>query len=153
MLEEAGKVVAVRDQFAWIETAPNTACNSCSVRSGCGTSVLAKILGRRIEPVRVIDRIGVSVGDRVVIGISESGLLRGSLAVYCVPLAGLFAGAVAGSYLFSGSASAHADLTSILAAAAGFAAGLAWLRSFSRRSEQDERYQPVLLRQLTATVD
>lgn len=153
MLEEAGKVVAVRDQFAWIETAPNTACNSCSVRGGCGTSVLAKLLGRRLGPVRVVDRIGVSVGDRVVIGISESGLVRGSLAVYCIPLAGLLAGAVAGSFLFAGDAPVDADLASILAAAAGFAAGLAWLRSFGRKSEQDPRYQPVLLRQLNATVD
>jgi sigma-E factor negative regulatory protein RseC len=153
MLEEAGQVVEVRDQFAWIETAPKTACTSCSVRSGCGTSVLAKLLGRRYAPVRVINRIGAAVGDRVVIGISESGLVRGSLAVYCVPLAGLFAGGVAGYYLFAGIASAHADLASIPGAAAGFAAGLAWLRSFSRKSEQDARYQPVLLRQLTATGD
>ena len=68
MLEEAGQVVEVRDQFAWIETAPKTACTSCSVRSGCGTSVLAKLLGRRYAPVRVINRIGAAVGDRLLPG-------------------------------------------------------------------------------------
>jgi positive regulator of sigma E activity len=60
---------------------------------------------------------------------------------------------VAGHYLFAGMTSAPADLASIPGAAAGFAAGLAWLRSFSRKSEQDARYQPVLLRQLLAITD
>jgi len=153
MIEETGRVVDVRDRYAWITTEPRTGCNSCSVRSGCGTSVLAKVLGRRNAPVRVLNSIGVATGDRVVIGIAESGLVRGSLAVYCVPLAGLFAGAVASHYLFTGIAAAPADLASITGAALGFAAGLAWLRSFSRKSEQDVRYQPVLLRQLLATAD
>lgn len=153
MIEETGRVVDVCDRYAWIVTEPRTGCNSCSVRGGCGTRVLAKVLGRRTAPLRVINTIGVAAGDRVMIGISESGLVRGSLAVYCVPLAGLFAGAVVSHYLFAGIASAPADLASIPGAAAGFAAGLAWLRSFSRKSAQDARYQPVLLRQLLATVD
>jgi sigma-E factor negative regulatory protein RseC len=153
MIEETGRVVDVRGRYAWIATEPRTACNSCSVRNGCGTSVLAKVLGRRNAPLRVINSIGVVAGDRVVIGVSESGLVRGSLAVYCVPLAGLFAGGVASHYLFAGIASVSADLASIPAALAGFAAGLVWLRSFSRKSAQDARYQPVLLRQLLATGD
>lgn len=153
MIEETGRVVDVRDRYAWIATEPRTACTSCSVRGGCGTPVLAKVLGRRNAPVRVTNSIGVATGDRVVIGISESGLVRGSLAVYCVPLAGLFAGAVAGYYLLAGITPVPADLASIPGAVAGFAAGLAWLRSFSRKSEQDARYQPVLLRQLLANVD
>ncbi len=42
--------------------------------------------------LRVLNRINARVGDDVVVGISEAGLLRGSLAVYAAPLAGLFAG-------------------------------------------------------------
>jgi len=151
MIEEAGRVVEVRDEFAWIETTPMTACNSCSARSGCGTPVLAKVLGRRNSPLRVANRIGVVVGDRVVIGIAESGLVRGSFAVYFAPLGGLFLGAAAGYYL-AGS-SGYAEPASILGALTGFLAGLAWVRRFSRRTRQDARYQPVLLRQLIATVD
>ena len=151
MIEETGRVVEVRDQFAWIETVPKTSCNSCSVRSGCGTSVLAKVLGRRHTLVRVANPIGVVVGDRVVIGISESGLVRGSLAVYFVPLVGLFFGAVGSHYLAD--STAYAEVASIFGALAGFLAGLAWVQRFSRRTEQDARYQPVLLRQLIATGD
>ena len=151
MIEETGRVVEIQDDFAWVETEPATGCGSCAARNGCGTSVLAKVMGRRKAPLRVANRIGAVAGDRVVVGIPESGLVRGSLAVYMVPLAGLFAGALAGQYVGDGLAPGHADLTSIPGAIIGFAASLAWLKRFSRVAEQDERYQPVLLRQLTAT--
>jgi sigma-E factor negative regulatory protein RseC len=82
----------------------------------------------------------------VVIGLSESGLLRGSLAVYAAPLAGLFAGALTGYYLSDGAPQAHADLWSLLLGAAGFSVGLLWLRRFSRVSGRDRRYQAVTLR-------
>ncbi len=153
MIEETGQVVEVRDRYAWIATKPQTGCNRCAARSGCGITVLAKVLGRRSAPVRVINCIGVASGDRVVIGIPESGLVRGSLAVYSAPLAGLFAGAMTGHYLLAGIAALPVELASITGAAAGFAAALAWLRSFSRKSAQDARYQPVLLRQLLATAE
>ncbi len=153
MIEETGQVVEVRDRYAWVTTEPRTGCNRCVARSGCGTTVLAKVLGRRNAPVQVINDIGAAAGDRVVIGIPETGLVRGSLAVYSAPLAGLFAGALAGHYLFAGSAALTADLASIAGAAAGLVAGLAWLRWFGRKSAQDTRYQPVLLRQLLAVAD
>lgn len=146
MIEETGRIVATRDEYAWVEIERATACGSCAARSGCGTSVLAKLFGRRQTNIRVVNSIGAADGDRVVIGISESGLVRGSLAVYAVPLAGLFAGGLAGQYLGVVSGSAHADLASIPGAAAGFAAGIGWLKRFSRVSARDGRYQPVILR-------
>jgi sigma-E factor negative regulatory protein RseC len=86
----------------------------------------------------------------VVIGISESSLVRGSLAIYAVPLLGLFAGALFGQ-LLSGGYTEYADLAPLLGGSAGFAAGLVWLRRFSRVTGRDDRYQPVLLRRQTAS--
>jgi sigma-E factor negative regulatory protein RseC len=147
MIEETGEVVKVEeDGMVWVETRRPNACGACADRQGCGTSVLASVLGQRHAPVRVINSIGAVTGDRVVIGMSESGLLRGSLAVYAVPLAGLFIGALAGHYLGDGGAHHDADLWALLGATAGFAAGFAWLRRFSRATGRDERYQPVILR-------
>ena len=98
MIEESGKVVAVQGDFAWIESERTTACGGCAVRTGCGTSAIAKMFGQRRLRLRVLNRINAHVGDTVVVGISESGLVRGSLAVYAAPLAGLFAGAFAGHF-------------------------------------------------------
>lgn len=151
MIEEDGQVVTVEEEgWAWVETRRPTACGACAAGQGCGTSVLAGVLGRRKAPVRVINRIGAVAGDRVVIGISESSLVRGSLAIYAVPLLGLFAGALFGQFL-SGGYTEYADLASLLGGSAGFAAGLAWLRRFSRVTGRDDRYQPVLLRRQAAS--
>jgi sigma-E factor negative regulatory protein RseC len=153
MIEETGRVIQVRDGYAWIETVPVTGCGSCAERRGCGTSVLASVLGRRKAPLRVVNRIGAVAGDQVVIGISESGMLRGSLAVYAAPLAGLLGGAVAGHYVLGAPDGGYPELGSILGAAAGFWIALVWLRRFSRNSAADARYQPVVLRHVVATVD
>jgi sigma-E factor negative regulatory protein RseC len=153
MIEESGRVVSTRGEYAWIETGRATACGSCASRSGCGTSVLATLFGRRPANIRVVNSIGAAVGEQVVIGISESGLVRGSLAVYLVPLAGLFAGALAGQSLAAASVSAPGDLASMLGGAGGFAAGIVWLRRFSRVSARNARYQPVMLRRQHMTPD
>ncbi len=151
MIEETGQVVDVEGAFAWIESERSSTCGACNVRKGCGTAVLAKVLGQRRVHLRVINRINARVGDAVVIGISESGLVRGSLAVYAVPLAGLFAGAipgdVLGKYYFSGGS----DPVAIAGALTGLAAGLFWLKRFSRRTEKDTAYQPVILRKQILT--
>ena len=147
MIEENGQVVKVEDDgMVWVETRRPSACGACADRQGCGTSVLASVLGQRQAPVRVINSIGAVAGDRVVIGVPESGLLRGSLAVYAVPLAGLFIGALSGHYLGDGGTHRYTDLWDLLGAAAGFTAGLVWLQRFSRATGRDERYQPVILR-------
>ena len=147
MIEEQGQVVDVQGEFAWIESERTTTCGSCAVRKGCGTSAIAKVLGQRRVRLRVLNRINARVGDRVVVGIAESGLLRGSLAVYAAPLLGLFAGALAGQLLGSAMFALPPDWLAIAGAISGFVAALAWLKRFSRNKEKDAAYQPVTLRQ------
>ncbi len=152
MIEETGQIVDVQGAFAWVESERTGTCGSCAVRKGCGTGAIAKVLGQRRVRLRVLNRIEARVGDYVVIGISESGLLRGSLAIYVAPLSGLFAGALAGYALASRFYPEWpADPAAIAGALAGFVAGLAWLRRFSRRTATDPAYQPVILRQQLRT--
>ena len=151
MIEESGQVVDIQGEFAWIESERTTTCGSCAVRKGCGTSAIAKVLGQRRVRLRVLNRINASVGDNVVIGVSESGLVRGSLAVYAVPLLGLFAGALAGQLLGNQVFGMPSDLPAITGAISGFVAALIWLKRFSRHTEKDTAYQPVVLRQQIKT--
>jgi sigma-E factor negative regulatory protein RseC len=151
MIEEQGQVVDVQGEFAWIESERSTTCGSCAVRKGCGTSAIAQVLGQRRVRLRVLNRINARVGDNVVIGIAESGVVHGSLAVYAVPLLGLFAGALAGQALGSAVLDMQSDLPAIAGAVAGFVAALAWLKRFSRARELDAAYQPVALRQQIRT--
>ena len=151
MIEESGTVVAVQGDFAWIESERTTACGSCAVRKGCGTSAIAKMFGKRRIQLRVLNRIHAHIGDTVVVGISESGLVRGSLAVYAVPLAGLFAGALAGHFAAGQLQAGGSDLLAVAGALLGFFGALLWLRRFSRKTGHDAAWQPVILRQHIST--
>ena len=146
MIEETGRVVEVQDEFAWIESERRSTCGGCSVRSGCGTAALARVLGQRRVRLRVLNHINARVGDMVVVGIAESGLVRGSLAVYVVPLAAFLGGALAGQFVGDYFFAAGSDIAAISGAFAGLAAGLAWLQRFSRATATDASFQPVILR-------
>ena len=148
MLEEQGTVSHLEEPYAWVETERRSSCTSCAARSGCGTAVLAKVLGRRQGKVRAINGIGARAGDRVVLGLAERALLQGSAAVYLVPLGAMMVAAGLGEWLAADLASAAAEPLSVVSGLLGLGVGLVWLRSFSRRIRDDVRYQPVLIRKL-----
>ncbi len=152
MIEETGTVVKVESGYAWIETERRSTCGSCSANKGCGTATLARVMGQRRTRVRALDPLEVKPGERVVIGLEEAALVRGSLAVYTVPLLGLLAGALFGDFMAQQLLVASRDGMSILFGAAGALLGIGWLRSFSRRIYNDRRYQPVILRRLETGV-
>jgi sigma-E factor negative regulatory protein RseC len=82
-------------------------------------------------------------GDEVMIGIEENALVKGSLAVYMVPLLLMFGGALTGELI------THREGLTILFSVLGLLGGLAWLRSFTRCIRTDIRFQPIVLRRLT----
>lgn len=147
MIEETARVVAAEGEFVWVETQRQSTCGGCAARQGCGTATLAKVLGRRRTRVRALNRDAARVGDRVVVGIDEQALVRGSLAVYAVPLLGLLAGGVLGALLQTRLQLAGEALT-LVAGVAGLIVGLLWVKGFTRRIRGDSRYQPVVLRRL-----
>ncbi len=146
MLEETASVVRVDDREVWVETQRRSTCSSCAVEKGCGTATLAKFLGRRRTIVRVLSDLPLAVGDQVVIGIREQALVRGSLAVYAVPLLLLLAGAIIGELGAGQGLWNSAEAASVLLGAGGLVTGLLWLKHFSRRIHDDTDYQPVVLR-------
>lgn len=149
MLEEQALVVArCGEDQVWVETERQTSCGGCAARGACGTGVLAQVLGRRSSRVRALDPIGVEAGERVVIGLQDGALVRGSMAVYAVPLLALIGAAVFGEYLASRLLIANPEPFSVAAGLAGLVAGLLWVRRFTARICDDRRYQPVILRRV-----
>lgn len=147
MIEETAIIQQTEQGIAWVETLRKSACDSCAVNKGCGTSVLAKVLGRKHSRVRVLNPLGALPGEQVVVGIHEQALVKGSLAVYMAPLAGLLAGAIGGGLLgqwlqWTG------EVLSIALGLAGLGLGFWWLGGYTRKISQDKRYQPVILRRV-----
>lgn len=147
MIEESARVVGTEGAFVWVETQRQSTCGGCVANQACGTATLAKVLGTRRTRVRALNHGGARIGDTVVIGLDERALLRGSLAVYAMPLLLLFAGGIVGAVLSERWALDGEALTLALGVA-GLMAGLLWLKGFSRRIRDDQRYQPVVLRRV-----
>jgi sigma-E factor negative regulatory protein RseC len=99
--------------------------------------------------VRVLNPVAAAPGDEVLLGIEEGALVRGSLALYGLPLVCLIVGAVLADQL--GPAAFNADLRAIIGGLGGLGLGLWSMRRFADLARRDRRYQPVILRRLAAS--
>lgn len=145
MIEQNATVVKQDQNYVWVETMQNTVCGQCSAQGGCGTAILGDYFKRRSKLVAVLKTIPVSEGDRVVIGLEEQALVRGSVAVYIVPLLFIFALGVLGETL-SAQLLLDSEYLTVVLAILGLFLGALWLRRYGNSIKLDSRYQPVLLR-------
>ncbi len=90
MIKEQGRVVAVEHDGAWVETLRQSACSSCAGKSGCGQRLVEQYHSARRDPslayIKVASSRMLHKGDRVVLGVAESSLLKASFLIYLVPL-------------------------------------------------------------------
>jgi len=152
VIEENAWVVRTEADVAWVETQRKTACDSCSVRTGCGTGTLAKLLGRKSGPLQVLNPLAAGVGEEVVVGINEGSLVRGSLVVYVVPLLSMFGLGLVGKALAAQYGFADSEGMTLVAAMLGLGLGFSWVRRFGIRISRDRRYQAVILRRAQGAV-
>ncbi|MCB1774265.1 MAG: SoxR reducing system RseC family protein [Gammaproteobacteria bacterium] len=99
MIEAEARVTGIDREYAEVVTLRQSACGSCAASKGCGTSLIAAWFPQRELRFRLRNDIGAEAGDRVVLGLDEGSLQRGSLLLYAVPLGGLLGGAIAGDRL------------------------------------------------------
>lgn len=150
MIEERGEVTAVEPPYAMVVTQRRSSCGSCTTK-GCGTATLSQLFATRSQALKVLNPVDARIGEQVVLGLEEGALLRGSLAVYMVPLLLMIAGGVLGEALATTLALEITEYLSLPAAAAGLLAGLFWVRRFGRRIASDHRFMAVILRRASET--
>ncbi|RLT88474.1 MULTISPECIES: SoxR reducing system RseC family protein [unclassified Ketobacter] len=141
MIEETGRVVAKDPGLAWVETLRQSACDSCSAKSGCGHSALAK-LGQNAIHMQAVCEIDVTIGDQVVVGVPEEIMVKSSILAYLMPLLTMMVGVLLADSFWG------QDLLTALAGIIGLALGFVILRWHFHRNRHDERYQPVVLRRI-----
>ncbi len=137
MVTESGTVISVQGSQAWVQTLRQSACQSCSVRQGCGQKALASLTSGQARQVRVSNTLGAKPGDVVTIAIPESALLKGSLLVYALPLLLMVIATMLADILAPGQ-----DLAAIVAALVGLGAGLGGTRWVSGRG--DKHWHPMM---------
>jgi sigma-E factor negative regulatory protein RseC len=153
MIEEPGTIVDIQGDTAWVETQRRSTCDKCTINSGCGSATLAKVLGNRRSVVEVVNAFGARVGDEVMLGLQESSLVRGSLAVYGVPLGAMLIIALLADALARGVDIVSHETAVIAGGLTGLIAGFYWVYRFSKKIRHDSRYQPVILRLAPATTE
>ncbi len=143
-VEGAARVVAVDGAQVWLEPEPGTSCGGCAAAGSCGTkgigTMASRLEQRRFPLTHNPDGIHLSVGERVIIGVREDALVKGSLIAYATPLLSLLgAGLVAQALL-------GRDELTLAASVAGLLGGLALARSLARRLAASGAIAPRLLR-------
>lgn len=140
MIEESATVVALEDNFAWVESERRSSCSSCAANKSCGTATLQKVMGKKRTQLKAINQAKAQIGDRVIIGLQEQALLKGSLYAYILPLLLLLVTAFIVEQLFANEA------ITILAGLGGLLLGFVILKFLMSNLAEDERFQTVVLR-------
>jgi sigma-E factor negative regulatory protein RseC len=145
MLEQTATVVDIEGDQLVLETRPQSTCQSCAVNKGCGTAVLAKSVGQKVIHFRVVNTLSVSKGDRVVLGLPENAVLKGSIVMYVMPLLMMLAVAFIADSVLAIDAERR-DITIAMLSFASLALSIGIGRYLFRNAETSQSYTPVLLR-------
>ena len=135
MIEERVVVVAMEAQGAWVEGVQQSACGSCSAKSGCGQHALGKM--GRIVRLWLPTEVSLSQGEHIVIGLEQGVLAKSALWLYGIPLLVLLLGAVVGQWL-------GGELGSIVLTVLGLPLGLMLARYYSAKNTS--AWQPNFIR-------
>ena len=146
MIEEEAVVAQIEAGRIWVEKARQSAC-SASCAQSCATRAVADYLGETKVRIAVLSPIEVRPGDRVVIGIGEDALIKGSLSIYLIPLIGLLAGAILGTAMGGSFFSGATDASAMVGGLLGLIGTLTFLKFVSVLPHN--KLQPVVLRKLS----
>ncbi|TVQ89737.1 MAG: Fis family transcriptional regulator [Chromatiaceae bacterium] len=143
MIEQTATVLGVADGAALVEVTRQAGCSACAQGDGCGTAVLGRLFaGRAAARVRIVDPLGLTPGERVLIGVRDQTLVRASLAAYLLPVLLLVGAAGLAEQLTIGA------IGSALLGLGGLVLGL-WLAGLiTGGSGAAARFRPILLRRL-----
>ena len=145
MITETGEVVAIEEDGLWVETLKQSACSQCAAKAGCGQKLLAdKLPGAEMTFIKALysptsRNESWHLGDKAVLGIEESALVKGALLAYLVPLVAMVLGASLAHQIFL------SELLSVFGAVLGLLVGGLWVRHHSRQADSQSTYQPVVI--------
>ncbi len=141
MIEESGRVVAVDERLAVVETVRKSACDACSAKNACGQGLKRHISDHSASHmhIRALCDFPVREGDTVVIGIPESAMLTASFWVYLSPL--LFLVIAIGFGYWLGLSEGYLIIMSLLVMGAGFG----FTARLFRNENRQKQLQPVVL--------
>jgi len=135
-----GKIVSIGPGSATVAVERTAACPRCAAGKGCGAGLLSGTTRPAMLEVSISPNLSLSEGDEVRLTLEPSHLLRASLLVYGLPLAGIILMLVAGWFI----SSPLSDPEAIAYAIAGLAAGLVAGRWQLNRRDCLKQFVPTI---------
>lgn len=140
LVEGLAHVVAVEGGVAWLEPEQTSSCGGCAASGACGAKGIGTTAGRLEARRFSLAGQNLAVGDTVVVGISESALIKASLTAYVIPLVAAFGFAALAQWIDG------RDGVSLVAMIAGLVLGLALARLRAARLSARGELAPRFLR-------
>lgn len=140
-VEGIARVVGVDGAVAWLEPEQTTSCGNCASAASCGAKGIGTVASRMEARRFPLDNaVGLTVGERVVVGVAERSLVKASAIAYALPLlTALAAGGLAEDTWGS-------DLATMGAMAGGLFSGLLAARIAARRLSARGELAPRFIR-------
>ena len=137
---EKGVVTRIEHRRAWVKTSRTSACEGCKSRGACHVAEN----GSEME-VEVINEAGAAIGDRIVLSIESSSLLKISFMLYIFPVLMMLAGAVVGQQI-SGFLRWNPSGTSALLGLLSFLLAFCIIRIKGNRMARRDKYRPRIIK-------
>ncbi len=140
MATEEGIVIKLDAKTAWVKTKKSSACESCSSQKAC--SVMSG--GDEME-VEVINAVGASIGDQVIISFETSSLLKATFLLYVFPILCMFAGAIIGQEI-APVLQLGVSVSSAISGFLFFLASIVFIKIKANKMGRQDQYRPRIIR-------
>jgi len=151
MIEQAARVLRVENENAILEVQKQSECSSCSVRAGCGKSLLDNVFSSKKMQLAVKNSINAKPNDTVIVGIHEAGFVQASFYLYILPLLSFLVFAIVSSLLFK---EADNELWIIIFGVIGLFAGRRLSRKIlhMKHAKHKNYFEPTLIKVISSGV-
>lgn len=137
-IQEEAVVSEVKNGFAYLST-NNASCESCSSQSSCSSFPFFPNSPKKA--LKVLNKISLEKGDRVLVELKTEKLMIGTFLVYILPLFILL--------LFSGLGKLFlGEVSSIFFGIAGLFISLFLIRYFMSKKGASEQFEPTILQKI-----
>jgi sigma-E factor negative regulatory protein RseC len=155
MIEEIATITAIKNSTVTVTSQIKSGCSGCAQVDTCGSGQIAKAIPQRRLTLNLpypnnLTSGSLKVGESIILGLPQSGVLASAGQVYLLPLAGLITFSALGQWLVT----QHWLNHELFAFAFGLVGAYLGYRLAKSRQEQNKctlTLQPQILRTLATS--
>jgi sigma-E factor negative regulatory protein RseC len=140
MSTEEGTITKVTDNTAWVKVRRSSTCDACNCRRTCST-----LGGGETMEAEAINTAGAQVGDRVLVKIPSTLLVKVSFIFYMIPVIFLISGVILGMKIAK-NYSLEPELGAMIMGILGCVLAFVFIRLFAGKVRKNKAYVPEVIK-------